>query len=401
VPTRPVSDHAVYHGLAVRLVETGTYDTEKHRAYWPPGYPAFLAALYGVFGVSVLTAKLGNVLLAGLVVGELLGWIPPHRPVGAVPGKGELDPRYALTLLTVYGLLMALAAYLMTGLAEVLREGERKLRRANAELEQLSSLRRVFLHIALHDLKSPVGAIATLLNNLASGLGGPLTPDQTHWVSRGQKRLQDLLTFLRDLQILAELDTAQIAAQAKPVDLGALLRALAEEHQDLARQRRQTLRAEVPDGLPAAQGVERLLREAVANYFTNALKYTPEAGTILVRAGLATAPPGPAGLAGNFVRVEVEDNGLGIAPEDQGRLFQDFVRIPPKDQTGPPVSGTGLGLSIVRRIVEAHGGRAGVRSQPGQGATFYLEVPCAASRNFPRPVPLSQRPPNTTENVPL
>ncbi len=88
VPTQPASDHAVYHGLAVRLVETGVYDTEKHRAYWPPGYPAFLAALYGVFGVSVLAAKLGNVFLAGLA--DLLTWQAVRRHGGATAAVAAL-----------------------------------------------------------------------------------------------------------------------------------------------------------------------------------------------------------------------------------------------------------------------------------------------------------------------
>jgi 4-amino-4-deoxy-L-arabinose transferase-like glycosyltransferase len=72
VPTQPTSDNAVYHGLATRLVETGVYDTAKHRAYWPPGYPVFLAALYAVFGPAILVAKLANVALAGLA--DLLTW---------------------------------------------------------------------------------------------------------------------------------------------------------------------------------------------------------------------------------------------------------------------------------------------------------------------------------------
>jgi hypothetical protein len=80
VPTQPTSDHAVYHGLAVRLAETGVYDTEKHRAYWPPGYPAFLAALYTVFGPSILVGKLGNIVLAG--VADLLTWRVVRTHVG-------------------------------------------------------------------------------------------------------------------------------------------------------------------------------------------------------------------------------------------------------------------------------------------------------------------------------
>ena len=88
VPTRPTSDHAVYHGLAVRLAETGVYDTEKHRAYWPPGYPAFLAALYAVFGPAVLVGKLGNVVLAG--VADLLSWRVVRAHVGATAAVAAL-----------------------------------------------------------------------------------------------------------------------------------------------------------------------------------------------------------------------------------------------------------------------------------------------------------------------
>lgn len=85
VPTQPTSDNAAYHGLATRLVETGMYDTAKHRAYWPPGYPVFLTGLYAVFGPSLLVAKLGNVVLAAGV--DLLTWHAVRRHVSA-PAAG-------------------------------------------------------------------------------------------------------------------------------------------------------------------------------------------------------------------------------------------------------------------------------------------------------------------------
>ncbi len=88
VPTQPSSDHAVYHGLAVRLMETGVYDTAKHRAYWPPGYPTFLAALYSVFGTSLVVAKVGNVVLAGLV--DLLSWRLVRGQVGPAAAVAAL-----------------------------------------------------------------------------------------------------------------------------------------------------------------------------------------------------------------------------------------------------------------------------------------------------------------------
>jgi len=322
-------------------------------------------------------AAFGYCLLAGLVVGEGLGWFPKHHPVGAVPTGAELDIRYLLTVLVVYGLLMSLSVFLMTGIAELLRQGERRLRAANLELERLSNLRRAFLHIALHDLKAPVGATAMLLENLSSGVGGPLTIQQAHWVDRAQTRLREMLDFVRDLGVLADLERGRMAELAAPADMGALVHKLVDEHQDLAARRRHTLSADVAEGLPPVRGVARLLQEAIANYITNAIKYTPDGGRIVVRAF--------AGRPAGVIRVEVADNGPGIAPEDQARLFHEFVRILHKPGSGGasprpergPVSGTGLGLSIVRRIAEVHGGTAGVVSQPGQGSTFFLEIPVA------------------------
>jgi signal transduction histidine kinase len=311
----------------------------------------------------------GYLLLVGLVAGEGLHWLPEHRPSGAVPAGGEIDTRYVLTVLAVYGLLMAGAAYLMTGLAGALRAEERKLRKVNAELDQLSRLRRAFLHIALHDMKAPVSAVSMLLNNLSSGLGGSLSEKQAHWIERAQQRLRDQLGFLRELQVLGELESGQeISAQARPVDLRALIAGLVDEHRDLAEQRKQVLRMEMPDALPAVHGVERLLREALANYVTNALKYSSEGSEVLVR---ATEGSG-------CVRVEVQDHGRGIALEDQAQLFQEFTRIQQKEGSGPPVAGTGLGLSIVRRIIEVHQGRLGVLSEVGKGSTFFVELPLSS-----------------------
>ena len=356
-------------------------------------------------------ATFGYLLLAGLVVGEWLGWWEKHRPGGAVPTGGEIEFRYVLTVLALYGLLMALAVVLMTGIAEALREGERRLRQANLELERLSALRRAFLHIALHDLKAPVGATAMLLENLASGLGGPLSDKQAHWAQRAQTRLHELLAFIRDLGVLAELETGRVEALAGPVDMGSLVRRLVEQHQDLAQQKHHSLRAEVAENVPQVRGVERLLDEAVANYLTNAIKYTADGGRIVARVlecdVSASAPSPLAGGSGEktarrIVRVEVTDNGRGIAPEDQARLFNEFVRLVPKaagngreaevqasgagvpaggaaaNGLHPPASavgGTGLGLSIVRRIAEAHSGRVGVESQLKQGSKFFIELP--------------------------
>ncbi len=309
----------------------------------------------------------GYALFALMVVGTWRGCIPAHYPDGAVPrpGTGPLDGRYVITVLVVQGLLFALTALLMTYLMRLLRDGARQLRESNRALDRLSKQRRDFLQIALHNLRSPIGAVSMLLSNLAGGYAGALNEQQGAWVDRAQLRLHELTAFLRDLESLALLESGDLEPYMQNIDLRALLENLVEENQDLVQQHRHTLTLEVAEDLRPLRGVPRLIREAVVNFLTNAVKYTLDGGRIAVRAMNRE----------QCVRIEVEDNGVGIAYGDQTRLFQEFVRVHKTHAEVAKVPGSGLGLVIVRRIAEAHGGRIDVRSVEGQGSVFAIELP--------------------------
>ena len=311
---------------------------------------------------AVAHAAVGYAMLTALVLGEWFGWLPRHRPLGAVFGGSEHDFRVVWTLLFLYGLLTAATTYLATGLTVRLRESERRLRVAVHSLERLADLRRAFLHVVVHDLRSPLGAVTTLLDNLSSELGGPLTDQQRQWVARADHRLRGGLELLRGLQVLADLETESLANLMVTVDVRAIVKEVVEEYADLAQQRRQSLTAELPDSLPPVRGIARLLREALVNYVTNAIKYSGDGRTIVVRVRAQDAS----------LRVEVQDDGPGIPPERQTHLFEEFVRV---SRGKGAEAGTGLGLSIVRRIAEAHGGQVGLESTPGQGSRFFLTLP--------------------------
>ena len=331
----------------------------------------FLAfyVLHAIFASVMLSrraafahAAAGYLMLAALVLGEWFGWLPRLRPLGAVFGGTEDDFRVVWTLLFVYGLLVGATTYLATGLAARLRESERRLRDAILRTERLADLRRSFLHVVVHDLRSPLGAVTTLLDNLSSELGGPLTEPQRQWVARADHRLRGALDLLRGLQVLADLETESLADLMVSVDLQATVREVVEEYADLAQQRGQSLTAQLPDSSPPVRGIARLLREALVNYVTNAIKYSGQGRTIVVRVRAQDAT----------VRVEVQDDGPGIPADAQTHLFQEFVRV---SKGKGSEAGTGLGLSIVRRIAEAHGGRVGVESAPGHGSCFFLTLP--------------------------
>jgi signal transduction histidine kinase len=318
---------------------------------------AILAAILLSRRAAYVLALVGYLCLAGLVLGEWSGILPTSAAVTA-----RIDYPGMVTVLVVYGLLTSVTTVLSTGIVRLLRENEQGLRMARERLERLADMRRSFLHVVLHDVRGPVGTVVAMLEGLEGGIDGELASAQRQRIGRARARLGSLLELLRGLRVLADLETESLDHLMAPVDVRSTVAATVDDHLDAAEQKGQRLRAELPADLPRVRGIERLLREALANYIGNAIKYTDVGGEIVVRAS----------LPGTWVRIEVSDNGPGIAAEDQAELFHEFSRVGKRRNK---VAGLGLGLSIVRRIAEAHRGRAGVVSQVGQGSTFFLELP--------------------------
>ena len=171
-------------------------------------------------------------------------------------------------------------------------------------------------------------------------------------------QLSDLVTGVLDLARLE----AGPARRLVPVEPAGIILAALGDVEDLARKKDQSLVIDITDDLPRVQGDSVLLKRALANLLGNAVKYTPPGGRVVVRAS----------VAGGALEIDVSDNGPGILPEAQARLFDRFYRVP-----GTMGEGTGLGLSIVRSIVEKHGGRIRVTSTPGVGSSFVIALPLA------------------------
>ncbi len=249
---------------------------------------------------------------------------------------------------------------------KALRERSERLRKTNSSLREFAKLRKAFLHIAIHDMKSPVSATTMLLHSLQTLLGDSLTVKQEHLIDRMHARLDEAASFLRDFQLFAQLeDPSQIKKQATKINLNELICDVVRANQDLAHHKKQKLTSDIEDDLPPVGGVERLIREVITNLVTNAIKYTPDNGSIVVRSR----------TMGRFViSVEVEDNGIGISEDNQKKLFREFVRIKNNDVAGQKVSGIGLGLSIAKRIIDMHGGKVYVISEPGKGSIFGFDI---------------------------
>lgn len=255
---------------------------------------------------------------------------------------------------------------------------QKNLREANLKFGHLSRLQRDFLHVTVHDLSSPVGAAVALLQGVETLMDDYRSPREKQLIGRAIGRLNEVSSFLRDFQFFAALDSTEIGQQASRTNLGLVISTVVSGNAELVSRRGHTLTLEIEENLPEVVAIGWLISEVIANLLTNAIKYTPEGGTIAIRAFRTDGR----------IRVEVQDNGIGVSPEDQKLLFREFGRVRRRRGTGERVPGIGLGLSIVKRIVEMHGGRVHLQSEVDRGSTFSFDLPVCPEGDGPVTLPL-------------
>jgi len=309
---------------------------------------------------------LAFVLISAQVWMEYAG-LAPHPVFGhSAPG---IDGGTAVSIVVVYGALFTVTDVLLISLVEWLRRSERALRVQNDRLDRLSRLRRDFLHVAVHNLRSPVGASRMLVENLLAGLAGPLDERQQDWALRIGQRLEGLQEMLQDLDVLGELETEDVDERAEAVDLHDVALEVAREYGEQAEAVGVNLAVRGESSIPMVRGIRRLLREALVNYVTNAIKYAAHSGDVVMEVTPVTVD------GATWVRLAVRDSGPGIAEDHTHKLFKEFSAPPKPAGAAERPRGSGLGLSIVQRIADAHGGRVGVDTEPGLGSSFYMELP--------------------------
>ena len=213
-----------------------------------------------------------------------------------------------------------------------------------------------------HDIASPLGSVISQLQTLENGLAGELNEKQAHLVGRARLRVQGIVDLSKDLLDLAKMESGSMG-EPEQVNLAGLLQEAVDVHQNQARAKGQSLEVTLPPDLPRVSGIPRAVGQVFNNLVSNAVRYTPEGGSVRVSAS----------SGGGMAVVSVEDTGYGIPPEDQNKIFERFYRV--KDANTRHIVGTGLGLPIVKKVVEEMGGRIELESEPGKGSTFTVSLP--------------------------
>lgn len=246
---------------------------------------------------------------------------------------------------------------------------------------EVDRMKNEFISIASHQLRTPMSGVKGVLALLLEQVLGPLNAEQKQYLQRAYEANERLIALVNDLLNVSRLEQGSLLLRTEAVDLPALLRTLVSEFQPRAARYHQNLLAQAAgasseDSAGLVQGDPVRLREVLANLVDNAIKYTPEGGTVRL-----TWRPTP-----DQVEVEVSDNGVGIPADKLSSLFLKFNRI--QNPLSGREFGTGLGLYFARSVVELHQGRIEVASELGQGTTFRVFLP-----RQPAPAPDGGKPP--------
>lgn len=250
-------------------------------------------------------------------------------------------------------------------LSRTFRDAFERLRLETERVQTTDARRREMVASVSHDLRTPLTALIGQLETVRLKGDALDDRDRREMLERALHNAQHLRRLTEALAELARLDSPDFKAQPEPIAIGELADDVVQRFSARAQSAGIGLEIDYPDGLPLTRVDAGLIERALSNLIDNALRVTPAGGRVSVR-----VRPEPAGM-----RVEVADTGPGVLPEDQPKVFDRFFQSRrARDQRGAG----GLGLAIVKRVAELHGGKAGLRSEPGRGSTFFIELPVSA-----------------------
>ena len=308
----------------------------------------------------------------GLVIG-VIGVF--NRRDGAPFTPEDLDKLRALADLAAIGFDRA-------QLHEEGRRGAAELASKNVELQRATRLKNEFLANVSHELRTPLNAIIGFSELLLTGDLGEVPVEHRDFIESIHRNGRHLLRLINSVLDVSRIDADRMRLELSETDLQEAIRGAVADTESLRRARRQTSRIELPDAPLIALADAVRVQQVLFILLSNASKFTPEGGEVVLRALATTTPlPSPGERNGEHPRlinrdavwVSVGDTGIGIRPEDMGRLFLEFSQV--DASASRRVQGSGLGLALSKRLVELHGGQIGAESIYGMGSTFWFILP--------------------------
>ena len=267
----------------------------------------------------------------------------------------------------VFGLQIQSEQYYLTTMRDITAEKqvEETLRMANAELARAARAKDEFLATMSHELRTPLNTILALSEILMEEIRGPINESQHESLHVIQTSGEHLLSLINDVLDLSKIEAGRLDLQVGPIEIGELCQASMLFVTEVAIKKSLLLDFHLHDQLAMVQADPKRLKQMLVNLLSNAVKFTPAKGQVSLEVTVD--------VAACVVRFAVRDTGIGIAPEDLGRLFQPFRQL--DSGLTRQHEGTGLGLALVRRLADLHGGSITVESTLGMGSCFTITLP--------------------------
>ena len=243
---------------------------------------------------------------------------------------------------------------------------ERALRERNEALEAADRLKSEFVANVSYELRTPLNTIIGFTKILDNNYFGELNGRQQEYVQGILEASSRLLSLINDILDLAVIEAGRMVLDLQPVKVNELLQSVAVLTSEWAREQDLSIRFNCPPDVGEVRADESRLKHALFNLISNAIKFTPPGGSIVVSASRQA----------NDLRLVVEDTGAGIEGEDQEKVFGKFVQ---GENASSRQAGAGLGLSLVKSLIELHGGKVEIESTPGEGTKVVCILPAGAT----------------------
>lgn len=251
-------------------------------------------------------------------------------------------------------------------LENLVEQRTKKLKRANILLQQALKVKSDFLASMSHELRTPFNSIIGFSELLLDEQSGKLSKKQREYAEFIHESGQHLHSLIRDVLDLSKVEAGKTELQLSQINIADLLKSSLSVVQGEALKRRIALSVDADKNVETVQADGQKLKQIMFNLLSNAVKFTPDGG----KAGVEVRRDKEA------VRITVWDTGIGIAPKDREKIFEDFQQL--DSSRGRKYEGTGLGLALAKRLVELHGGKIWVESEPGKGSRFIFTLPVLA-----------------------
>lgn len=335
---------------------------------------------YYIFHVilsSILLSKRAAYIEA-FVAAAMFGTITILEGYGIIPHYYLFNPRqysigiFMITMIIAEATTLFISVYMATTIMSRVRQYQLELVKALDELRQLELEKARLLEVVVHDLKSPIVAIESLVNSVLSVHGDTIDPNIKKVLERIPVRTQDLIRFIKKLLEFSRIKNMnQLQLQLKLLNFLPIVKTTVEIYMARAIDKNITVSVQSDPAIPPILGNKEHLESMVANLISNAILYTHENGSVTVKVG----------VEGNNVILTVADTGIGIPEDALPKLFTEFFRAPNAQKMNS--TGTGIGMSIVKKIVDDHGGSITIKSQEGEGTAFTIRLPAAPLQKEP------------------